>query len=320
MRYRSAAILVFLILTILSGLASCSRRGSSYSQKEALRNAADWIRTTYPPGKKVLCTSRQARSQLKRTTLDFQTGPIIRGENDIVKIPDGAILIWDSYFTRGEGNLAKDSLMVRKEMILVGAFWPETAIRDTGTDSLEILIFEKRDEPVGVYNYALYDSLVRGAERSFSILFNYNQPFEPPVGWEFESGITNEVSHSGEYAFRTGQEMEYGPTINWKVTCLPINGGNMFIRASIYVLPVVPFTENQTALVVSFERNGRPYQYGSIYMEKHDFLEPGKWHRITVRLHVPEEISSEDMFKVYIWHRGKEVLYCDDLQIELVEC
>jgi len=113
--------------------------------------------------------------------------------------------------------------------------------------------------------------------------------------------------------------VEFGPGINWNVTTLPIDTGNLFIRVTIYVWPVESFTENKTSLVISFERNHKSYQYGKLNLDETDYMAPGRWHRVTARLQVPDLISSEDIFKVYIWHQGKGTLFCDDLQIELLK-
>ena len=178
---------------------------------------------------------------------------------------------------------------------------------------------EKAGPEGAVHNYKTQDSITRELELNDTLLFSDLIPFEPPVGWEYESQITQEVSHSGSSAFRTDSTVEYGPGIYRNVTSLPIDTGNMFIRATIFIWPVGPFKDNPTSLIISFEREGKSYLYGAYNLGKPDNLEPGRWNRVTSRLQVPNEISSEDIVKVYIWHRGKGTLFCDDFQIELLK-
>jgi hypothetical protein len=174
-------------------------------------------------------------------------------------------------------------------------------------------------QSVDFHDYLLLDSIARVMELKSTVLYCETNTFEPIEGRPIDSYYTTEVSHSGVSSFRTDSLVTYGPGMTRHVTMLPIDTGNMYIRATLQVWPVEPFPENPASLVISFEREQKPYQYGSLDLGKVDSLEPGRWYRITARLKVPEEISSEDIVKVYIWHRGKGTLFCDDFQVELIK-
>lgn len=317
--FRHLFTIVTVVAVITVGVMTYRYPVSNGPEEALISEATTWIRTNLPAETPVFYTSQDACYQLGINPWDSATGTIIHGKSDFRKIPEGTILLWDSHFGPNELKLPKDSLMFRKDLMLIAAFLPEPPRRTLGGKPLEVLVFQKGPLPGGTHNYTLLDSIIRVSERNFTTLFSYSNSFEPPAGWEFESHLSQEVSHSGSFSYKTDSTVVYGPGIIWKVTALPIDTGQLFIRAAMFVWPVESFKENPTSLVISFERDQRPYQYKDLRFELPDYMEPGRWHRVTSRLKVPEGISSEDMFKVYIWHRGKGTLYCDDLQVELLK-
>jgi len=82
--------------------------------------------------------------------------------------------------------------------------------------------------------------------------------------------------------------------------------------------PSFEIASNPFNLVVHFAHNHFPYKYITFDSEKMN-LELNKWNKISFDYLTPEVRSASDYLKVYFWHRGKEPIFIDDLQINVFE-
>ncbi len=91
-----------------------------------------------------------------------------------------------------------------------------------------------------------------------------------------------------------------------------------WIRASVYIYPTVDLKTNPFSFVIHFEHNGYAYKYKAFDSEKMN-LKLNEWNRVCFDYLTPEVRRKTNNLKVYIWYRGKEELFVDDLQVDIFE-
>jgi len=89
-------------------------------------------------------------------------------------------------------------------------------------------------------------------------------------------------------------------------------------RASVDVLIPQGYNEELPLLVMTFERREGSYYYHS-YGPDTTLYKPGTWATIEADLITPNVRSKNDRFKIYVWHRGKQPVYIDNLKADVYE-
>ena len=75
------------------------------------------------------------------------------------------------------------------------------------------------------------------------------------------------------------------------------------------------FSENDLLIVASFEHEGESYQYRSSEGRSHTLMENGL-QKISLNYLTPEVRSPEDVFKTYLWYRGKDSVAVRSFTVE----
>ncbi len=179
-------------------------------------------------------------------------------------------------------------------------------------------IFGKTKVPDNATELLLVDRSVTGIER-FS---NSDKYLKKTIG-EFDFNV-RDLNNSDRYVIDKQDTTHYclimdssyvfspGLTIKYK----NITGEYYaWIRASIDVLYPKTYNDSWPALVMTFEHNSGSYKYfaGDLVCNKDD---KGLWKHITFDYQTPEVRDINDLFKVYIWHRGKKPVFLKNLVIE----
>ncbi|MGE0076392.1 MAG: hypothetical protein AB7S48_00880 [Bacteroidales bacterium] len=125
------------------------------------------------------------------------------------------------------------------------------------------------------------------------------------------------VAHSAKYSFKMDSSLIYSPCIESPYYDLT-NKDHAWVRATVYIYPVKDIKSNPFSLVVNFSHNNYSYKYRTFDSENMN-LELNKWNKITFDYLTPEVRRNTDNLVVYVWLRGNETLYIDDLQVEVFE-
>ena len=153
-------------------------------------------------------------------------------------------------------------------------------------------------------------------EENFNIKVLAFHDFEnkdfPYLG-NLESGIVR----NGKYSFRMDTNMQFSPGIRIRYADLTqkLKTG---IRVTVWIYSKEPFTDNPGSLVVTSNHAGLNYRYEAILFEKEN-MKPGEWNKAVLHYLTPESPDPNDILQVYVWYRGRQVMYIDDLKIELFE-
>jgi hypothetical protein len=89
-----------------------------------------------------------------------------------------------------------------------------------------------------------------------------------------------------------------------------------WIRASVKVLPSESTRNEDVLLVVTFNYQGKYYKYRTAKLQPGD---PATWQNLEIDYLTPEPRTGKDELNVYIWYRGSDAVYVDDLKVELFD-
>ncbi len=151
---------------------------------------------------------------------------------------------------------------------------------------------------------------------------NYNKRLLDSVSFETVKRKTSgyydsTISHSGKYSFRMDSTMIYSP----KVQC-PFHEITdhyyAWIRSSVYIYPTSEMKSEDLFLVTHFLYNSRPHKYRTS-SNRGKKLKVNQWNKMDMDYLTPEMRSRDEICRIYIWYRGKEIIYIDDLKVEIFE-
>jgi hypothetical protein len=168
--------------------------------------------------------------------------------------------------------------------------------------------------------------LIEGYEISPGSIFNDAGKFNIRVlhNYDFENkdfpypgNLVTDIVKNGHYAFRMDTGMRFSPGLRSSYADLS-EKLQVGIRVTAWVYSKVPFPDNPGSLVVTSNHEGLNYRYETISLESGNLM-PEQWNKVGMYYLTPESPDPEDVIQIYVWFRGKNELYIDDLKIELFE-
>ena len=126
-------------------------------------------------------------------------------------------------------------------------------------------------------------------------------------------------AHSGAMSFRMDKDLEYSPTLRKEFQELS-DSYYGWVRASVWIYPTADPKANEAALVIAFRHKWENYKYRSHSMNADTVkLQLNQWNLITADYMTPELISRSDKLEIYVWYKGAESIWIDDLKIEFFD-
>ena len=132
---------------------------------------------------------------------------------------------------------------------------------------------------------------------------------------------TTEFAHSGKHSIKMDSTLHFSPSFDIPFAELT-NHYYAWIKASVWVYPVSNPKETPASLVVTFQHKGKNYKYKTKSIENEDVrksLKLNQWNKIEILYLTPEVRNKNDKLVVYVWNRGKNPVYFDDMKIEIME-
>jgi len=113
----------------------------------------------------------------------------------------------------------------------------------------------------------------------------------------------------GNKSFAPGVEIKYSDLTNYD---------HAWIKGSANIFLTEGYDEAAVLFVATFEHLGKVYKYQSYEIDT-STIKYNAWNPISFYYLTPYIRSTDDKLKVYIWHRGKQKVYVDDIDIEIFE-
>jgi len=145
----------------------------------------------------------------------------------------------------------------------------------------------------------------------------YNVKVLKKLDFEQTEKKDSTLAYSGKYSFKLDSSTIYSPAIEYPYFEIT-KKYYAWIRVSAYIYPTKDIIKNPFCVVAHFNHKDYPYKYKTFDSEKM-ILELNKWNKISFDYLTPEVRSKKDNLKVYIWNKGKEPIFVDDLQVDVYE-
>ena len=222
--------------------------------------------------------------------------PVSRISDDL---PDSSIIVWDSHFGPNEGRTPLNRLFDDAGLTFLKVFNSQNGSRVMDGFNYSVCIFQKK-EPIRK------ESRIR------------TNDFEDKEGKD-SSFYSHDFAHSGSYSLKMDSLIQFSPAFRISYHELNKNKYNR-CRVEVWVYPVHPLSEIPCSLVINFENKGRAIKYQAYNLDNplnSKKLRLNHWNRIEVNYFVPKPQHKSDQLVIYVWNRGKKVIYFDDLKVEL---
>ena len=201
------------------------------------------------------------------------------------------------------------------QLKLLKVFRPEVPFTVWGGHPYEIDVFQKLDANNPQDNYSVATKIAEeertGSLKKILQFYDFEQTGER-IGFHSDSTI----SRSGKFSILLDTIPEF--SLAFQKDCKLFRKERKgILRASVYCYPVNLPDKSSLVLVSSLENNGKIYDYHASSLSD---LKPkaGNWTELVLRYELPEIKSDADIFKVYLWQRGKPLVKLDDYTIELL--
>lgn len=121
---------------------------------------------------------------------------------------------------------------------------------------------------------------------------------------------------SGKHSFRLDSTYLFSPSVEEDLSDIT-SKDHAWIRASVYIWSNEPAEANPSSLVISCTKGKRNVKYYGINTEGRK-LEAKKWNKISMDFITPYILGGENI-QIYVWHRGKQPVWIDDMVVEVFE-
>lgn len=129
--------------------------------------------------------------------------------------------------------------------------------------------------------------------------------------------IIDTLASKGTNSFLLNEPTPFSPTFEKKYTDIT-NKNYIWIKASIWVYLTAPYTESNSALVISTETNGKSYKYSLTDYANFNII-PNKWTEIQLDYLTPELKTKNDIVKIYFWNMGSQPVLIDNFKVTIFE-
>ncbi|CAN5371076.1 hypothetical protein BH11BAC2_BH11BAC2_10680 [soil metagenome] len=130
--------------------------------------------------------------------------------------------------------------------------------------------------------------------------------------------LDSSVHFSGTYSCKLDANHIYSPTFRLPFNVLT-NSDHAWVRTSLHYFPVFDLKKNPASLVVQMSRAGKggreTNKYRVVDLDALPY-KVGEWNEITFDYLTPYPLSYKDQLTVYVWHRGQQAFYYDNLKID----
>ena len=127
--------------------------------------------------------------------------------------------------------------------------------------------------------------------------------------------FSEEIVRSGSYSYLMNKDHEFIPVIEMPIKDLNTTEGARISASIFHHFNSAP-QENPPLLVLSLQNNWKIYFYQAWEIRPLMLYE---WEESSFEHALPEWKSPDDILKVYIWNKGRQQFYIDDLTISLKE-
>ena len=136
---------------------------------------------------------------------------------------------------------------------------------------------------------------------------------------KYANHLESTLYHSPVHSLRMDPQVRFSPGLS--IPCKELTDkDHAWIRASVWIYPVLDIYENSPLLVVAFSHKNKYYKYKAFSLKTYnENASLNQWNYMSFDYLTPEVRSKNDKLSVYLWFRGEGHAYADDLKVEIIE-
>ncbi len=304
-------VLIILFFIIITPKKIYSIPVPDFKDMALLRKAADWYKHSEYYGSYLIYGDERIPTLLNMDPFSGKQGRwyLHDSEKPEKYIPNGSVAIWDAHFSTNFNHIELDVMMNSKYYRLIKIFEPEIPFKVRGDYDYAIYFFQKQSGDKPSDNYKILEQLRKDEEESYRLIKSL----------DFEDETTpdarlSEISYSGNYAYKMGNDNVYSPTITLSgKDILQMEPIPRRIKASVMIRTDSLAVKNGIILVASLDHKKKTYDYFTSDDPIPDTV-PG-WYTLEVIHALPSIHSKKDIIKVYVWNKGNQEFIMDNLNL-----
>lgn len=174
-------------------------------------------------------------------------------------------------------------------------------------------VFLITDQRFSGYIWKEKDLLKNRTVLSEKVFYN---DFDRHQGWEVDDHLAEKPSFNGK-ACQVGNKDAYAGTFSERT-------GNLLEPDAKYVIRIglqahIENKDSQTRIVMTVDDSaGQNYYWSSHYLFT-EIREVGKWKHASFDFEVPEIQSPADVMKIFLWNKGEDITYFDEVKIQVAQ-
>ena len=230
-------------------------------------------------------------------------------------ISEGEIVLWDAHFSPNEGHLPLERMMNNPSFRLLKFFRPETPFQVLGGYDYAIYLFQRSSPDSLRDNYRILEEMSFVEENIHEWQILMPEEFETTSIGESRP---DKPSRSGNHSLEVGPEKEFTVLL-----CKETGEISSEQNIELHILVYVFFQENvslpgKVYLVTSLDHRKKTCRYASIDIGK-EYRDVNGWQPVEMRVKLRGIRSGKNILKVYVWNKGKQSLWLDDIKVSFTE-
>jgi hypothetical protein len=279
----------------------------SYNDQNVMNRMASYIHTSIPNFKKVYFHHPLLPYFANMDPYEISKLEMIRSGDfeQINQLPDSSLLLWDSYFMKGEGKIPLNWLSENPNFIMLKHYkFSNEAF------PFEACLFMRVSKPFPVpipIEIVYPNGLISGIDNTDSTKYTFENA---PV--EFQKWLALRNTYAERSALTFTPEMEFGPTFQKPIREISNDGilKSVTLKFNLYQTDTI----KDIVSIVEIKNIDKQVSWEGLIIKQP--LIANQWNTVELHHSFPELVIDNNYFlNICIWNIGKRNFYIEDFQI-----
>jgi len=297
----------FIIMAVISPFTQRFFPFKTNNEEMIVKEMAEYTKTSMPDFKKICYLHPMFPIYAELDPYDVnRIVPMQAANHDFVnELPDSTLFLWDSHFMEIEGKISLEwftrnpNFKMLKHIKFINEKLP-----------FETCLFIKADNPkleTAPVEIVYEDGKFLGEHNTKKIIYSIKNDSLDFLNW-----YPHMVSYSDKNAIEFTPEKEFGPKIIKNSDEINLGQGLRSVNISFNIHQ--PDSMSELLSVIDVRKNDSIYSWEGINIKQE--IKPNQWNSVSISHNYQEPIAEDSLSIIfYIWNKGKQQFYIDDLQI-----
>jgi len=304
---KPAIIILVVILVVRSSFAQWYYPFKPNNEQLVIKQMASYIKSTCPDFKKMFYWHPLVPLLAELDPYEIKRVEMLWSANleSLNQLPDSTLILWDSHFMKGEGQIPLKWLSENPNFIMLKHY--KFGLED---HSFESCLFIRAANPLSVplqVEVVSPAGLVTENHPTVSLQYTFKND-----SLDFSQWLAHRTSFSGRNAVAFIPEMEGGPIFQKRIGDI----GKYRNLKSVTLKFNINQADSIKGLVgvIQIKDNDKQVIWEGLLIKQ--ALIPNQWNTVELHHSFPEVLKNEDfLVNIYIWNNRKRKFYIDNFQI-----